>query len=255
MKWKAKGDWAHTRFSCTFVIFVVNSAAHSLSSWCLVAGVALRSPPACGLPLLRSFSYSLPSTQGLRFAHHLPMVCHSFGVWVTLSHQSRGYASLTTCLWSCQPFGLAFFSRASYKEYDSPCSSDWPRTDCTLPLPRAHDTVKFWFIIGLNSVIDFGRFNLTPIDTQSIPDPYPNMTARWDRGWVEARGKIRAISAWTGGGYSPCKDKKSVSPSRRGRRHALWKVLSANYNKYRVQIMISTEGWEQYYSMVKPTVM
>ena len=62
--------------------------------------------------------------QGLRFAHHLPMVCHSFGVWVTLSHHSRGYASLTTCLWSCQPFGLAFFSRASYKEYDSPCSSD-----------------------------------------------------------------------------------------------------------------------------------
>ena len=55
----------------------------------------------------------------------------------------------TTCLWSatpsefgilspikaggtlrsplpvvCQPFGLVFFSRASYKEYDSPCSSD-----------------------------------------------------------------------------------------------------------------------------------
>ena len=131
----------------------------------------------------------------------LHSAAHS-GLSRVMSH-SRGYASLTTCLWSvtpsefwllspfntgvtlrsplpvvCQPFGLAFFSRASYKEYDSPCSSDWPRTDCTRPLPRAHDTVKFWFIIGLNSVIDFGRFNLTPIDTQSIPDHYPNITAR-----------------------------------------------------------------------------
>ncbi len=122
---KGKGDWAHTRFSCTFVIFV-NSAAHSLS-----------------------FGTIYPQ-QGSRYAHHLPVVCHSFGVWVTLSHQNRGYTTLrpclwsvtpsefgllspitagvalrfTTCLWSCQPFGLAFFSRASYKEYDSPCSSD-----------------------------------------------------------------------------------------------------------------------------------
>ncbi len=137
--------------------------------------------------------------RGCTTFHHLPVVCHSFGVLVTLSHQSRGYASLTTCLWSCQPFGLAFFSRASYKEYDSPCSSDWPRTDSTRPLPRAHNTVKFWFIIGLNLVIDFGRFNLMPIDTQSIPDHYPNMTARWDRGWAEARGKWAQFLACKGG--------------------------------------------------------
>jgi hypothetical protein len=38
-------------FSCTFVIFVVNSAAHSLGFryYLPTAGVTLRSPPACGL--------------------------------------------------------------------------------------------------------------------------------------------------------------------------------------------------------------
>ena len=93
------------------------------------------------LVILYSAAHSLSElstlSRGCTTFHHLPVVCHSFGVLVTLSHQNRGYASLTTCLWSatpsefgllshikCQPFGLAFFSRASYKEYDSPCSSD-----------------------------------------------------------------------------------------------------------------------------------
>ena len=53
------------------------------------AGVSLCSPPACGLPLLRSLGYSLPSKQGLRFAH--------------------------PCLWSCQPFGLAFHFHQAIK--------------------------------------------------------------------------------------------------------------------------------------------
>ena len=86
-------------------LVILHSAAHSLGfrNYLPTAGVTLRPPPACSLPLLRSFGYSLPSTQGLRFAHHLPVVCHSFGVLVTLSHQHRGYASLTTCLWSATP--------------------------------------------------------------------------------------------------------------------------------------------------------
>ena len=49
-----------------------------------------------------------PPQQGLRFAHLLPVVCHSFGVLVTLSHQNRGCTMFHPCLWSCQPFWLAF---------------------------------------------------------------------------------------------------------------------------------------------------
>ena len=56
---------------------------------CHTAGVTLRSPPTCGLSLLRSFCYSLSSKQGLRFAH--------------------------PCLWSCQPFGLAFHFHQAIK--------------------------------------------------------------------------------------------------------------------------------------------
>ena len=54
------------------------------------------------------------------------------------------------------------------------------RNDIPPPLspPRAFDRVKFWSIFGLNSVIDFSRFNRTPIVTQSIPDSYPINTAR-----------------------------------------------------------------------------
>ena len=136
--------------------------------------------------------------QGLRFAHPC-LWSVSPSEFLLLFLIKTGVTLCSPLPMVCQPFGLDFFSRASYKEYDSPCSSDWPRTDCTRPLPRAHDTVKFWFIIGLNSVIDFGRFNLTPIDTQSIPEHYPNQTARWDRGWVEARGKMRAGFCLKGG--------------------------------------------------------
>ena len=61
----------------------LHSAAHSgFRNYLPSAGVTLRSPPACSLPLLRSLGYSLPSQQGLRFAH--------------------------PCLWSVSPSGLLF---------------------------------------------------------------------------------------------------------------------------------------------------
>ena len=40
---------------------------------------------------------------GVTLRSPLPMVCHSFGVLVTLSHQSRGHATLHPCLWSATP--------------------------------------------------------------------------------------------------------------------------------------------------------
>ena len=52
-------------------------------------------------------------------------------------------------------------------------------------LPRALDTVKFWSIISLYSVIIFVRFNRTPIDTQSLPDSYPTITAKEGQRWDE----------------------------------------------------------------------
>ena len=47
-----------------------------------------------------------------------------------------------------------------------------------LPSPCGLNTIIFWSIFGLNSVIDFSRFNRTPIVTQSIPDSYPIDIAR-----------------------------------------------------------------------------
>ena len=55
-------------------------------------------------------------------------------------------------------------------------------------LPRALDTVKFWSIISLYSVIIFVRFNRTPIDTQSLPDSYPTITAKEGQRWDERGG-------------------------------------------------------------------
>ncbi len=49
------------------------------------------------------------------------------------------------------------------------------------PLPRAFNRVKQGSVAGQNWVLDSVRFNLTPINTQSIPDHHPNQTARWDR--------------------------------------------------------------------------
>ena len=175
-------SWQLTRVQQNILTYLTK---RELSSKLIISSFSI-------LPPIPGFRNYLPSAGvALRFTTCLWSATPS-EFWL-LSPIKTGVTLRSPLPMVCQPFGLAFFSRASYKEYDSPCSSDWPRTDCTRPLPRAHDTVKFWFIIGLNSVIDFGRFNLTPIDTQSIPDHYPNMTARWDRGWAEARGKIRAI--------------------------------------------------------------
>ena len=72
------------------------------------------------LVFLHSAAHSLSfagyvTQQGLRFAHHLPVVCHSFGVLVTLSHQHRGYASLTPAYGLASPSGLLFSAERPIK--------------------------------------------------------------------------------------------------------------------------------------------
>ncbi len=64
----------------------------------------------------------------------------------------------------------------------------------TLSPPRGFDWVKFWSIFSLNSVINFSRFNRTPIDTQSIPDSYPTITAGYYQD--EDRG-LKEVVLWT----------------------------------------------------------
>ena len=64
----------------------------------------------------RPFSFgTIHPQQGLRFAHHLPVVCHSFGVLVTLSLQHRGDASLTPACGLVSPSGLLFSAERPIK--------------------------------------------------------------------------------------------------------------------------------------------
>ena len=60
--------------------------------------------------------------------------------------------------------------------------------------PRGHAMVKKGAIFGLNSVIDFSRFNRTPIVTQSLPDSYPTITAGYYQD--EDRG-LKEVVHWT----------------------------------------------------------
>ena len=116
MKCKAKGDWAHTRFSCTFVIFVVNSAAHSgFRNHLPSAGVTLRFTPACGLSLLRSFGYSLPSAQGLRYVSPLPVVLPLLRSLGYSLPSQQGLRFAHPSLWSASPSGLLFSAERPIK--------------------------------------------------------------------------------------------------------------------------------------------
>ena len=70
---------------------------------------------------------------------------------------------------------------------DSSNSSVRHGSGCTLSLPRYFDRVNFWFINGLDSVIDFSWFNLAPINTQSKPNRYPTTTAIGDEETFEVK--------------------------------------------------------------------
>ena len=70
---------------------------------------------------------------------------------------------------------------------DSSSSSVRHGSGCTLSLPRYCDRVNFWFINGLDSVIDFSWFNLATINTQSKPNRYPTTTAIGDEETFEVK--------------------------------------------------------------------
>ena len=53
------------------------------------------------------------------------------------------------------------------------------------PLPRAFNRVKQGSVAGQNWVLDSVRFNLTPINTQSIPNRYPTIIRTKPRGGIE----------------------------------------------------------------------
>ena len=59
------------------------------------------------LPPILGFRYYL-LTAGVTLRSPLPVVCHSFGVLVILSHQHRGCTTFHPCLWSVSPSGLLF---------------------------------------------------------------------------------------------------------------------------------------------------
>ena len=61
----------------------------------------------------------LPSMSKISSFSILPPI-----LWLSELPTSAGVTLRSPLPMVCQPFRLAFFSRASYKEYDSPCSSD-----------------------------------------------------------------------------------------------------------------------------------
>ena len=86
------------------------------------------------------------------------------------------------------------FYLIEYTGEDSSCTAYRHGSDGTHPIPRAFDTVKYWSIIGLDSVKDFCRFDLTPIDIQSIPNRYPTIIRTKPRGGIVSgtgRGKAK----------------------------------------------------------------
>lgn len=70
---------------------------------------------------------------------------------------------------------------------DSSSSSVRHGSECPHTLPCYFDRVNFWFINGLDLVIDFSWFNLAPINTQSKPNQYPTTTAIGDEETFEVK--------------------------------------------------------------------